>query len=222
MVPGVESTLVSEEMESSHPLVTLKSSFNNLHNKSWQTKTMSCSTILFLLGLVEILMFIIIPPLSHSLLFIGAGDSSLGDVVQTIATKTSDGIYYKQLSGNKNSSIVIIYYHGNYQSIASSSSFFTNMKSHINEIYEVEYRGYGNVPGSPNEENLSMDLKLFLDWVKTAQPNKHVFLGGYSVGASLVLLNLHRIKDQVSGAIVFSPFSSLTDMNIQVNILQRI
>ena len=177
---------------------------NDLQAKSWHTKTMSCPAILSLLILLEILMFIIIPPVSRSLLFIGAGDSSLGDVVKSIGTKTPDGIYYKQISGNINSSVIVINYHGNYQSVSSSSSFFVKLRPNINTIYEVEYRGYGNVPGCPDEENLSNDLILLLKWVKSVQPNKQVVLGGYSVGASLVLLNLHSIDGQVSGAIVFT------------------
>ena len=200
------------KMESSHHFVALKSSINNLQTKSWQTKTMSCSTILFIVLLVEILMFIIIPPIARSLLFIGAGDSSLGDVVKTIGAKTPFGVYYKEITGNKNDSIIVVYFHGNYQSISSSSSFFASLRSHINTIYEVEYRGYANVPGSPDEESLSQDLQSFITWVKDVHPNKQVVLGGYSVGASLVLLNLHRAGDRISGAIVFSPFSSLTDI----------
>ena len=199
-------------MSISYHFVALKASFNDLQLKSWQTKTMSCPAILSLLILMELLMFIIIPPMSRSLLFIGAGDSSLGDVVKSIGTKTPDGIYYKQISGNINSSVIVIYYHGNYQSISTSSSVFVKLRPNINTIYEVEYRGYGNVPGSPDEENLSNDLISFLKWVKSAQPDKEIVLGGYSVGASLVLLNLHRIDGQVRGAIVFSPFSSLTDI----------
>ena len=110
-------------MSNMHHFVALKSSFNDIQAKSWQTKTMSCPAILSLLILLEILMFIIIPPVSRSLLFIGAGDSSLGDVVKSIGSKTPDGIYYKQISGNINSSVVVINYHGNYQSISSSSRF---------------------------------------------------------------------------------------------------
>ena len=199
-------------MDNSHHFVALKSSISSFQTKSWQTKTMSCSTILFLLLLGEILMLIIIPPISRSLLFIGAGDSSLGDVVKTIGTKTPDGVYYKQITGNKNNSIIVVNFHGNYECISSSSSFFARSRSNIHTIYEIEYRGYGNVPGSPDEESLSQDLQSFITWVKGVHPNKRVILGGYSVGASLVLMNLHRMGDVISGAIVFSPFSSLTDI----------
>ena len=118
-------------MSNMHHFVALKSSFNDIQAKSWQTKTMSCPAILSLLILLEILMFIIIPPVSRSLLFIGAGDSSLGDVVKSIGSKTPDGIYYKQISGNINSSVVVINYHGNYQSISSSSSFFGTLRPNV-------------------------------------------------------------------------------------------
>lgn len=75
----------------------------------------------------------------------------------------------------------------------------------------MEYRDYRNIPEGSDEENLSLDLKPFLDWVKDDQPYKQIFLGGHFVGASLVFLNLNRLEGQDDGAIVFSPFSSQTD-----------
>jgi alpha-beta hydrolase superfamily lysophospholipase len=164
------------------------------------------------IALIELIMFIIIPPVARSLLFIGNGDSSLGDVVGAIGTKTADGIYYKHQRGNSSSRTIVINFHGNYQIISSRNSVFDKMKSNVNAIYEVEYRGYGGVPGNPDEISLSDDLKNFVKWVEREHPKQQIILEGYSVGATLVLLNLHSLGSQINGAVVFSPFSSLTDI----------
>ena len=132
--------------------------------------------------------------------------------LNTIGRKTPEGVYYSLQHGTSSSQIIVINFHGNYQSIVSSTSFFDNMKSDVNAIYDVEYRGYANVPGSPDEKSLSKDLKSFIQWVKQNHPNKHIVLGGYSLGASLVLFNLHTLANETSGVIAFSPFSSLADI----------
>merc|ERR1711981_336793 len=49
-------------------------------------------------------------------------------------------------------------------------------------------------------------------WVRQKHSKQEIILEGYSLGASLVLLNLHSLGNDINGAVVFSPFSSLTDI----------
>ena len=55
-------------------------------------------------------------------------------------------------------------------------------------------------------------LKKMVQWVRQKHPKQEIILEGYSLGASLVLLNLHSLGNDINGAVVFSPFSSLTDI----------
>ena len=176
--------------------------------KKWKKTKLCLITVVIPFLLLEIIMLIIIPPVARHLLFIGAGDASLGDAVNTIGTKTPDGVYYKLLNGSStHSQIIVINFHGNYQSITlPTNDFFSKLKSDIYALYDVEYRGYANVPGSPNEKSLSVDLQNVIQWISKKHPDKQIILSGYSVGASLVLFNLHNIRNKVSGAVVFHHF----------------
>ena len=76
--------------------------------------------------------------------------------------------------------------------------------------YLIDYRGYGESEGSPDERALRDDALAHFDWVQAQHPGSRMVLVGRSLGSALALHVAAR--REVDGIILISPFTSIRDV----------
>ncbi|MEO7329135.1 MAG: alpha/beta hydrolase [Minicystis sp.] len=116
----------------------------------------------------------------------------------------------------------VVHFHGNGQSLRSELDLASELRRRGLGVLLVEYRGYGNVPGSPSEEGLYLDAQTALEaLVARGVPADNVVLSGLSLGtgvaaemaarglgACLVLIAPYTSIPAVAGRVVpFLPVS---------------
>jgi len=80
----------------------------------------------------------------------------------------------------------------------------------------VEYRGYGNSYGSPNERGLTLDAQAALTFI-LSRPDlnpKKVFLLGQSLGGAVAIKLASQNQAKICGVIAENTFTSIEDMVI--------
>jgi len=148
--------------------------------------------------------------------------------VEIVKLKTKDGIelnswYYLP---NKNINTVILYLHGNSGNISGRESSMVNYIHAGFGVFLLEYRGYGDNPGSPTEEGLYHDARAAVKFLSSqgVKPEDIVVLGeSMGTGVTTQIATEYNFK----GIILQSPFTSMTDVGkgkypyIPVNLLLK-
>lgn len=143
-----------------------------------------------------------------------ATPGNIGLSYEDIYFKTKSGIVLNGwlVEGSPQSKVVMIFFHGNAGNIGdrlTKLGYFAQMG--IN-VFIIDYRGYGNSEGSPNEEGLYEDALAAFDYIasrKDYDPQKIIVYGVSLGGAVAVDLAVNR---DVAALIVDSSFSSAKDM----------
>lgn len=118
----------------------------------------------------------------------------------------------------KNSSkITIIYFHGNGSDVLVDYPFIENISTMLNyNVIYMDYRGYGNSGGYPNQKNIVRDTIQFLKEIAKNKyfPNSKYFILGSSLGGAVVFHVLHEImnNENIVGVIIQNTFTSTIDM----------
>ena len=143
-----------------------------------------------------------------------------------------EDVYYKSPSGNKihawriqpnletgqKPSCYIIYFHGNSGNLTHHYYYNAWLVKNLNaEVFAVDYSGYGESTGSPNEKNCYADalagMKVF---VKMAgiEPGQVIPMGR-SLGGAMAMqlaMDMQAAGTPCRAVVLESTFSSITDM----------
>lgn len=122
-----------------------------------------------------------------------------------IETKLGKIQFYKK-EGSSNYP-AIFYFGGNGEhanlSLDWLSKDFTN-----NEVYALNFPGYGKSENKPNQKNIE---KMFLEATEKLQNNKKVILIGRSLGTGFSTYVANHLKN-VEGLVLITPYSKITDV----------
>lgn len=110
----------------------------------------------------------------------------------------------------------VLFFHGNAATRALSMRvrLYSGFTSRLNaNVLAIDYRGFGDSPGTPTEDGLSLDARAAWDWLITqgASP-QDVLIVGHSLGtavASRLSVGLSEDGVKFRGTVLMSPFSSL-------------
>lgn len=88
------------------------------------------------------------------------------------------------------------------------------------EAFSFSYRGYhpNNEKGHASEANIMADAEALLDAVlqqdSARQSGGKVLIGGHSLGCAVTLALAVKRADAIAGIVLFSPFTSMWDMDL--------
>ena len=103
---------------------------------------------------------------------------------------------------------VILFSHGNYQTLADIKSFCEDFQKHGYSIMAYDYAGYGSSTGTPSEKQACLDIEAVHDWLLREKGVKaeDIVIMGYSVGGGP---SCHLASQHPAKAIVLcAPFAS--------------
>jgi abhydrolase domain-containing protein 12 len=110
----------------------------------------------------------------------------------------------------------VLFFHGNAATRALSMRvrLYSGFTSRLNaNVLAIDYRGFGDSPGTPTEDGLSLDARAAWDWLiaQGASP-QDILIVGHSLGtavASRLSVGLSDDGVKFKGTVLMSPFSSL-------------
>lgn len=104
---------------------------------------------------------------------------------------------------------VIVIHHGLKSHSEHYADFARRAASIGYAVYAYDMRGHGRSEGPratlDDFEDLTNDLQIFMDRVKTREPSAPVFLMGHSVGGAVVTLYTEERKPKLAGLVVLAP-----------------
>ncbi|KAG2365142.1 Alpha/Beta hydrolase protein [Suillus spraguei] len=110
----------------------------------------------------------------------------------------------------------VLFFHGNAATRAVSLRvhLYSGFTSRLDvNVLAIDYRGFGDSPGTPTEDGLSLDAKAAWDWLIAQGASPHdVLIVGHSLGtavASNLSASLSEDGVKFRGTVLMSPFSSL-------------
>ncbi|KAG2060682.1 alpha/beta-hydrolase [Suillus hirtellus] len=110
----------------------------------------------------------------------------------------------------------VLFFHGNAATRALSMRvrLYSGFTSRLDaNVLAIDYRGFGDSPGTPTEDGLSLDARAAWDWLiaQGASP-QDILIVGHSLGTAVASgLSVGLSEDGVKfrGTVLMSPFSSL-------------
>lgn len=105
---------------------------------------------------------------------------------------------------------IILYLHGNGGGLHAFVPPLGWMAEHGLAVAAMEYRGFGDAPGSPSETALVADALALYDHLAETQPGRPVVAWGYSLGSG-VATQLAAARP-VAGLVLEAPFSAALDL----------
>jgi len=144
------------------------------------------------------------------MLFLGAGsvtppsDPRVQPVENVVNGLHLRGVRVLAQEGNT----VLLYFGGNAEPVVYNALPMLRLASVT--AYLIDYRGYGDSEGSPNERALRDDALANFDWVRAQHPGSRIVLVGRSLGSAMALHVATR--REVDGIILISPFTSIRDV----------
>jgi len=135
-------------------------------------------------------------------------ESELPAGAQVVTLPTSDGerlqCWWFETVG---SPLVTLYLHGNAGYLSIYSEHLQAIREAGHSVLMIDYRGYGQSTGSPNEAGLYLDAQAAYEWLrKRGYPAERIVVQGLSLG-SAVAVDLAS-KRKVGGLVLEAPFSS--------------
>lgn len=111
---------------------------------------------------------------------------------------------------HRDSGPVLLYFHGNGHGLSGFSGRLQRFAAQHLAVMAMEYRGYANAPGEPNERAIVADALAFYDVARKRYPNRPIVLWGYSLGTGVaVQLAAQR---PVAALVLEAPFSATVDV----------
>jgi len=139
-----------------------------------------------------------------------AQDYSYGNYPERWVT-TKDGARLHGLHLRNGGEGVILYLHCNVGDNGRSLHQTRSLHDLGYDLFLVDYRGFGKSEGDLNsEEDMTVDLQVVYDQLKTEYPEDKIVLAGYSLGsgpASFLAAN-----NKPGAVVLVAPYTSLTDM----------
>jgi fermentation-respiration switch protein FrsA (DUF1100 family) len=134
-----------------------------------------------------------------------------GRAPEEVAATTADGLmlrgYYwpPQTMGGD----LILFFHG------QSGNRYTAARTAAplaagGGLLVASYRGYGDNPGTPDEDGLYADARAFLSLARILAPKSRIYLFGFSLGAAPALRT--AADEEVAGVITLGAFTALADV----------
>ncbi len=111
----------------------------------------------------------------------------------------------------QNSQPWLIYFHGNGENLQTlwlSGIFKEFEKLGVNYL-AMEYPGYGNNRGNPNEKSLLQSARVVMEKVQTDFHAEKIILFGWSLGAAVAIQTAINQSTSLKGLILASPWWSL-------------
>lgn len=109
---------------------------------------------------------------------------------------------------------VILYLHGNKGDNGRSRHQTKSFAGGNYDTFLVDYRGYGKSGGQiGGEENMTDDLQIVYDQLKTEYAEDHIIIVGYSLGTGPATYLAARNNPQA--VVLVAPYTSLIDMKNQ-------
>lgn len=189
--------------------------------------------IIFIILMLFIFMFFIVPYLNDKYLFypqkvslnkFNEICSHYENNLEQISFETSDnkkltGFLLNTIRKPKWTDNIFLYSHGNGSWLGQLINYEPiKMLSHFGSVFLYDYRGYGASEGKPSEKGLYKDINgawKYLTNVKNIHPSKIILYGhslGCSVSSHLVAKLVKNKKPLPKGLILEAPFSTLNDM----------
>ncbi|MDJ0836372.1 MAG: alpha/beta fold hydrolase [Acidobacteriota bacterium] len=109
---------------------------------------------------------------------------------------------------------LMVFFHGNGENLQLlyQTGFFHQVVGMGTGILAVDYPGYGNSEGQPDEEALQDCGKATLTWARQQYPNRPLIIAGWSLGAAVAIRNAADSGIDYQGLVLISPWSSLGDV----------
>jgi hypothetical protein len=174
-------------------------------------------------GAVLVLVFLF---QSHLVFFPGTGreavltPQSYGLRFESVGIRTADG---EMLDAwwvpAENARGVVLFFHGNAGNISHRIDYLRMFHRLRHSTLIVDYRGYGRSTGTPSEAGTYRDAEAaweHLRYARMAQP-QDVVIAGESLGAAVATwLAAERAEEAPRAVLLFSTFTSATDLGAQV------
>uniref|UniRef100_A0A914HJC1 T-complex protein 1 subunit beta n=1 Tax=Globodera rostochiensis TaxID=31243 RepID=A0A914HJC1_GLORO len=130
-------------------------------------------------------------------------------------TKMNDKDMERSL--NEGSNAILIYLHGNSFDRTTRHrcelyNFLSSMDFHI---LAVDYRGYGDSTGRPDENGVNADAHAIYDYARKKASSKDIYVWGHSMGtgvATRLVAELSDLGTPPKALVLESPFNNLRDV----------
>lgn len=151
----------------------------------------------------------------RSMLFAGAGNRcplERREGYRAVSITTTDGqrisgLYRPAVGGHK----TILFFHGNADSALTGVELFAPLTAAGDGALLVEYRGYCDNLGSPDEQGLYRDGEAALQWLgKAGVAPKQLIVAGYSLGTGVA--TKVAAEHQPAGVILVAAYTSIADV----------
>ena len=141
----------------------------------------------------------------RSLLYFPTPESSVSNSASI--TLRTQGESLRIWSRPADSSDVVIYFGGNAEDVSSNFRTFSALLPKQN-LYFVNYRGYGGSTGSPSEAALFSDALAVYDWVHEKYPNISVIGRSLGSGVAVYLASARKVDKLV----LVTPYDSIENV----------
>ena len=105
---------------------------------------------------------------------------------------------------------VIIYFHGNAESIADDGNILRQLSAAGYNVFGMEYRGYGHSEDNTTEEGIFNDARASIDYLRKRYPEDNIILFGRSLGTGVALKMATEYTTR--GVILQSPYTSIEEI----------
>lgn len=141
----------------------------------------------------------------------GINTDILSDFTQQ-EVKTDDGLvlkgfYFAPQPGKP----IVLQFHGNASHPAWEAPKFRQLAGKGYGLFLAEYRGYGDNPGTPSEENIYLDAKAYMDWVRNNPDlqNNPIVVYGASIGSGAAV-DIASKTPSIKALVLEVPFDKLS------------
>lgn len=136
---------------------------------------------------------------------------SFSKIYTDVQTQTNDNLTLTHWYAKKGSPYIVVF-HGNAGNIENRADKFKFLMNQGYSVLLASYRGYGDNPGQPTEQDLIADSALVLEWLFKQEKisAKDVVLLGESLGSGVVVALATQYP--VRGLILDGAYSSITDV----------
>ncbi|HSB49686.1 MAG TPA: alpha/beta hydrolase [Burkholderiales bacterium] len=114
---------------------------------------------------------------------------------------------------------VVLFFHGNAGNISHRIDYLQMFHRLRYSTLIVDYRGYGKSTGTPSEAGTYRDAEAAWEHLRYARlaPAKNIVVAGESLGAAVATwLAAERAEEAPRAVLLFSTFTSVTDLGAQV------